>query len=80
MSSLHSNPSICKVKTVPLLIDEEYRIPIVTSPVDVISCPVQTRLFVKSDQGNANAFSPKATLLKTVMNCLCGNVNSNSIP
>ena len=81
-SSPQSNTSICKVKTVPLLISEEYRIPIVISPVDVISCPVQTHLFVKSDQGNANAFSPrpKATPLKTVMNFLRGNVNSNSIP
>ena len=37
---------------------------------------------MKSGQGNANAFSPrpKVTLLKTVMNCLRGNVNSNSIP
>ena len=77
-----SNTSICKVKTVPLLIGEEYRIPIVISPVDVISCPVQTHLFVKSGQGNANAFSsrPKATPLKAVMNFLRGNVNSNSIP
>ena len=52
MSSPHSNTSICKVKTVPLLIGEQYRIPIVISPVDVISCPVQRRLFVKSGQGN----------------------------
>ena len=81
-SSTHSNTSICKVKTVSLLIGEEYRIPIGICPVDVISCPVQTRLFVKSGQGSANAFfpRPKATLLKTVMNCLRGNVNSNSIP
>ena len=37
---------------------------------------------MKSGQRNANAFSPrpKVTLLKTVMNCLRGNVNSNSIP
>ena len=81
-SSPQSNTSICKVKTVPLLIGEGYRIPILISPVDVISCPVQTRLFVKSGQRRANAFSPrpKATLLKTVMNCLRGNVNTNSIP
>ena len=47
----------------------------------MILCPVQTRLFVKSGQGNANACSPrpKTALPKTVMNCLCGNVNSNSI-
>ena len=81
-SSPQSNTSICKVKTVPLLIGEEYRISFVISPVDVISCPVQTHLFVKSGQGNANAFSPrpKATPLKTVMHFLRGNVNSNSIP
>ena len=81
-SSSQSNTSICKVKTVPLLIGEEYRIPIVISPVDVISCPVQTHLYVKLGQGNANAFSPRptATPLKTAMNFLRGNVNSNSIP
>ena len=81
-SSPHSSTSICKVKTVPLLIGEEYMIPIVISPVDVILCPVQTRLLVKTSQGNANAFfpRPKTTLPKTVMNCLRGNVYSNSIP
>ena len=79
-SSPHSSTSICKVKTVHWLIGEEYRIPIVISPVDVIVCPVQTRLFVQSVQGNANACSPrpKTTLPKTVTNCLRGNVNSNS--
>ena len=29
------------------------------SPVDVMLCPVQTRLFMKSGQGNANASSPR---------------------
>ena len=47
-SSSHSSASIRKVKTVPWLIGEEYRIPIVISQVDVILCPVQTRLLVKS--------------------------------
>ena len=49
---------------------------------DVIFCPVQTRLFVKSGQGNANAWSPRAktTFPKTVKNCMRGNVNSNRIP
>ena len=80
-SSPQSSTSTCKVKTVPLLIGEEYRIPIVISPVDVISCPFQTHLFVKSGQGNANAFSsrPNTTRLKTVMNFLRGNFNYNSI-
>ena len=58
-SSPHSSTSICKVKTVHWLIGEEYRIPIVISPLDVILCPVQTRMFVKSGQGNANACSPR---------------------
>ena len=81
-SSPHWSTSICDVNTVILLIGEEYMIPIAISPVDVILCPVQTRLFVKSGQGNANACSPrpKTTLSKTVMNCLRGNVQSNSIP
>ena len=50
--------------------------------ISSIMCPVETRLFVKSGQGNANAFSsrPKSTLPKTVTNCLRGNVNSNCIP
>ena len=81
-SSPHSSTSICKVKTVPLLIGEEYMIPIIISPVDAKLCPVQTRLFVMSGQGNVNACSPrpKTTLSKTVMNCLRGNVSSISIP
>ena len=68
--------------TVPCLIGEEYRIPIVISEVDVILCPVQTRLFVKSGQGNANSCfpRPRTTLPKTITNCLRGNVNANSIP
>ena len=77
-----SSTTICKVKTVTLLIGEEYMILILISPVDVLVCPVQMRLFVKSGQGNANALCPrpKTTLPKTVMNCLRGNVNSNYIP
>ena len=80
-SSPHLSTSICKVKT-SLFIGEEYRIPVVISPFDLILCPVQTRLFVKSGQGNANECSPrpKTTLPKTVTNCLRGNVKNNSIP
>ena len=58
-SSPHSSTSICEVKTVQILIAEEYRIPIVISPVDVILCQVQTCLFVKSGQWNANVCSPR---------------------
>ena len=70
--SPYFSKSICKVKTVPSLIGEEYRIPIVVSEVAVILCPVQTRLFVKSGQGDVNACfpRPKTTLPKTITNCL----------
>ena len=66
--SSYFSKSICKVKTV----QEEYRIPIVVSEVAVILCPVQTRLFVKSGQGDVNACfpRPKTTLPKTITNCL----------
>ena len=67
MSSPYFSTSICKVKTVPSVIGEEYRIPIVIREVAVILCPVQTRLlWCRVKEMRMHAFLDRRPRLRTV--------------